>query len=460
MEEKKVQISPTPINTRAFHAKPGESPGSFRPVIRSPAADKITMSCDEIAQVYTPESILETFKTKDPSKVEPLCHQITAIIQDHQSFHYKIVSNEEVVNAIVDFVPRVNSPQFMTAFTMLILSLLDHDDPVLIDASILFPLRDMLQTYPEQLLVFFREIPSTSVYARNAMVCTGIVSDIISYTAENNSIEGAYAINSLFSCNETIENEDLEPLLPEIVSLLSMTNEKALYYIIFAIINILRQNHDFVSTFYDLKIHDYIVKLLPIPDLTHICIYLIGNVSICEKAGIQHLIRTGTVQKLLDICREKKITSGPYWALSNCFESAPSAVIPLIPVDFLKFTTDAFEEIDDKKFKKDCAYFLATILLFSPHEKLTLLVSKEITSKIIQMLCSESETLVIRLLDAIGRVLFVGMTNEKMTFIIHEICSSPELSKHLENLSVSSNVSILNKAKTLICELEKKRQEL
>ena len=460
MEDKKIQFIPKPINTRAFHANPGESPGSFRPAVRSPAADKITMSSDEILQVYTPESILEAFKSKDPKRVEPLCHQITAILQDHNSFHTKIIQNEEIINAIVDFVPCVNSPQFMTAFTMFILSLIDHDDPVLIDAAILFPLRDMLNTYPQQLLIFFREVPSVSVYARNAMVCTGILGDIISYTAENNSIEGAYAIYSLFKCQETMENEDLEPFLPSIISLLSMSNEKALYYIIFAIINILRQNHDFVSMFYDLKIHDYIVKLLPIPNLTHICIYLIGNVSICEKVGINHLIRTGTVQKLLDICQENKMASGPFWALSNCFESAPSYVIPLIPVEFIKYTTTTFESANDKVTKNDCAFFLATVLLYSPHEKLIPLVNQDVLSIIIQMIYSDKDSLVIRCIDSIGRMLFVGMTSNKMTFIVQMICSSQELSQILNKLTKSSNASILNKSKTLICEMEKVRNQI
>ena len=154
------------------------------------------------------------------------------------------------------------------------------------------------------------------------------------------------------------------------------------------------------------------------------------------------------------------MASGPFWALSNCFESAPSAVIPLIPVEFLKFSTNAFDTTTDKDTKNDCAYFLATVMLFSPHEKIPLLVSQEILSKIIQMLGSKKDSLVIRCIDAIGRVLFIGMTNDKMTYIVQMICSSPELSQHLEKLSGSSNASILNKAKALICEMEKTRKQL
>lgn len=449
------------INTRKFSAHPGEYPLVFRPVIRSPSVDKIDISTPDMLKLYAPEKLITIFKSDDKRQIEQLCHDLCALLQSHETLHNVIVENDELVQTIVDFAPSIDTSEFMAVYTMLILLLLEQDDPTMIDAGILFSLRESLLTYPTQLLIFYNEIPPVSVYARNAMVCTGILADIIQYTKDNNSVEGARAIQTVFRCEERITNDDLEPLLPSIVSLLSMTNEKAVYYIVITIINILRQNHDFVSTFYDLKIHDYICNLLPIQSLTRCCVYMIGNLSICERAGIAHLIRTGTVQKLLELAStNKEVASGAFWALSNCVESSPGTVLPLIPVEFLKTTIDTYDTSEDKSTIKDCAFFLATLILFSPHEKFHIIVSDEILSRIIKTLHSDSDPLVIRCIDALARVLFVGITNDKMKYLIQMICSSEELSEHMNRLCAAPNSIISKKAKTMSSEIEKKKQEL
>ncbi|OHS99366.1 hypothetical protein TRFO_34175 [Tritrichomonas foetus] len=455
------------LPTRKFHSKPAEDPYVFQPVVRSLLTDKIEISTTYLQTKFSEEHILDTFISNDPSKIDQICKNLTALLQNHESHQTTILNNENIVEAINNSITCINNANLVTSFSMFILSLLENDNTVMVDSGILFGMRDLINNYPDQILNFYHEVPLVSTYARDAIICNGIISDIIDkikneqYTTNDTCVKSAHTLLSLFSCSEPIANNVIEPFLPEIIHLLNIGNEKALYYIIHTVINIVRKNHDFVSDIYELKIHEYAAKILPIKSLTRICVHMIVNLGVCETMGIAHLMNAGVIQSLIDLTKNHEVAPSSYWALSNCTESAPSIIIPFIPVELLSDTLALLNSQNiDEITKKECVYFLGTLLLYSPIEKFHIIVSNEILEQIITMLSSSNDSLVCRCLDALGRVLFVGITNEKKKYVISMICSSPELSSHMERISSSDNTILSNKAKTFMSEADKKKKEL
>ena len=70
------------------------------------------------------------------------------------------------------------------------------------------------------------------------------------------------------------------------------------------------------------------------------------------------------------------------------------------------------------------------------------------------------ENILVRCIDAIGRILFVGITNEKMRYLVKLIIESDELTSNISALQAHPSNVIRNKVNTLISEIDNKKKEL
>ncbi|OHS98777.1 hypothetical protein TRFO_01820 [Tritrichomonas foetus] len=452
-------------NLREFHAFPGESP-TFRSPILSQETIDLVISKEEAEKDCSTKLLLAVFRSKDPKQIEITCRKLTSVLTQYDHFFEKIVSSEDLISSIVEIPSIINSEKFATSYFSFLLSLLHNENPVLIDAGIIFNVRELMETYPQALFSFYTEIPSISVYARNAMVCGGIISDVVEFAKkqEQHCVECAHVLYSIFKCPEPVSSDDLEVMLPEITSLLfSLKNEDAVYYVVHAIVVFI--NINLVTALFDLNVHKFIADSLSIPRLTRVCVCLTGNMAVCDTSEIQLFIQVGVIQKLLEIAfQDCAAAADSYWALSNCLESAPKLMIPEIPLSFLTQTLERLRDVNiNENVRKDAVYFFATLMLYSPQLKFHIVVSKEILTNVIHMLHHHSQVpknVLIRYIDSIGRVLFVGLTNEKMRYIIQLIIESNELVEILHVLAQDKSKVIGNKAKTLICEIDVKKKEL
>ena len=447
-------------NLREFRAFPGESPTS--PLVsRTQNIEQAMISRQEANEKYPLSDVTSLFLRKNADEISKACDELSAILKQYEDYQKVLLSSEEFVSAVIDASDCVKDEKTATSYLTFILTLIAREDPTFIDAGILFAVRDLLEPLPRPILTFYNEIPSISVYARNAMICSGILSDVIQHAKKANSLECAHVISSMFKISEPVSTDDLEQLIPEIASLLfDLKNVDALYYIAHAIVDFI--NINLVTALFNENVQVFIKDYLEVPQLTRICVVLVGNMAICDTSEIEILIKDEIIDMLIKIASsDSQAAADAYWALSNCLESAPKLLIPIIPLEFLNGTVERVNKIEINNVKKDAIFFLATLILFSPQSKFHIVVSKEILATVLTMLKLEvPENILVRCIDAIGRILFVGITNEKMRYLVKLIIESDELTSNISALQAHPSNVIRNKVNTLISEIDNKKKEL
>jgi hypothetical protein len=153
------------------------------------------------------------------------------------------------------------------------------------------------------------------------------------------------------------------------------------------------------------------------------------------------------------------MTSLVFWVLSNCIQSAPGLVIPLLGRDLLDLTMDLFEK-GDGTVRSDAIIFCASLLLFCPHKWISEVISEKMLGFVIQGLDGNASATTVWCLNAIGRVFFLGLTGEGMTSSAGFVLRSEKLMEYLSPLQNQSDIVILNKVKTLRSEIESWKDEV
>jgi hypothetical protein len=336
--------------------------------------------------------------------------------------------------------------------------LVDVDDTTIIDLGILQTIHEHLPRYGPEVLGFYYQLTGLSDYARNAVACTGILSDVVKLCGltddEELQVLSAQLIFTVFRQDDPIPEEDLG--LPDLVALLKLPNRRAVFFILSALVEIVVATRgELVSELYTQGVHEFIAETIADAQLRAPSLCLAGNMGICDPAELKLLSDCGVIAAVIGCAEERDCLSSVLWGLSNCIRSDPELMCPRIPETLV----DTALALGGTVQFADAAVFLATLLLFCPLRYVSRLAKPRSVAFLVKGLGREVPAVTVRVLNALGRVLFLGLTNEQMKFTVPIIQEAIGENDVLNALSAGTEKVIANKASILREEISRSGEE-
>jgi hypothetical protein len=161
------------------------------------------------------------------------------------------------------------------------------------------------------------------------------------------------------------------------------------------------QHSALVHTLYDAGMFQRIVALLDTVDLISPTLRLIGNLSVAQPFQLRAMLDAGLVPKLFTLL-ETEHAADVFWVLSNLLETLSALILPHIDGEFV---ARLLEIIDTSGYdiQKESAFFLSTVILFSPESELPRFGVQPIVEALIGMIGCGVEKVVLRCLDTIAK---------------------------------------------------------
>lgn len=448
----------TYVKLRRLTPKPTE----FSHMPRPRSNHKIYISAEKASEEFVPANVIKKLTSSSPSELENFCLTWCTNVED--SAIRTFLETEGAIDIVNEATASINSETLMTAFCQFVRTLIEVNDTDMVDSGILMKLEDFLDKFPIETLFFFIQMPRVSVYARDAMVCQGVLGDVIALALKTDNpevrISCSQVLHSAFACDERIAYEDVD--LDDILKMLVLTEAEALYFVLLTLVEIVSVELSAVSDLYAHDVHTFLAKNISKEHLTGPCLCLAGNMATCEASEMAKLIESGVVREMIKQLQsaDEEDLCFVLWGLANGVQSSPEMMIPVLEEAKFVEATMALYEKGSPAVRKDDVLFIATVFLFSPAEYIATHVTKDAADLLAGTLGCGKTNLVVRCLDAIARVLFLGYTNEKMKYTIDVALSSEILAKEVAALAESSTKPIvLNKSRILLAELDKLKEE-
>lgn len=292
-------------------------------------------------------------------------------------------------------------------------------------------------------------ISEASGYARDSVLCLGLHSFVIDIAkaelSEQITIKACEALNKVFSNNQSIDTNTLTSCIQPVSTLLYLNNVQAVYIVLSCFISMTNKMPALVFNMFDLDLFPLIVGFLNNQELIGVALPLIGNMSVGHLTHIKTLLECNLFDLLMQLI-DTEFTADVYWVLSNILESVPHLVFGLFQHTFVQQTVE-ISLSSSFEVKKEAAFFIATLLLFTESEDLQYFENEELIDLLIEMLGCSSNLIVLRCLDALIRLtyIFENDGNELLS-----ILQSRDLEQILTNLISQKSVIIKDRADFLL----------
>jgi hypothetical protein len=178
---------------------------------------------------------------------------------------------------------------------------------------------------------------------------------------------------------------------------------------------------------------------------------LIGNLSVGHAAHIHTLLECHLFNILMDLIGSEH-TADVFWVLSNLVESVPHLTLPFFTPDFFNQTV-AMAEDSSHEIKRECGFFLATLVLFTEVSDLRHFMNAQVLDLMIELLGCSIGLIILRCLDALltfARVLEVGGASADMIALL----TGSDLGEALNRLLENDSLLIRERAEFLLNQLE------
>jgi hypothetical protein len=126
---------------------------------------------------FTIDSTIALLHSSPPVDFGPLYYWIVS--ESAELIVRSFLKSEELLDALNSAVAKVANREQFWYLSHIVLHLVDLDDTTIIDLGILLTFHEHLSGYESDLLGFYCELAGLSVYARNALACTGILADVV-----------------------------------------------------------------------------------------------------------------------------------------------------------------------------------------------------------------------------------------------------------------------------------------
>jgi hypothetical protein len=254
--------------------------------------------------------------------------------------------------------------------------------------------------------------------------------------------------------DDPIPEEDLG--LAALVGLLRLPNPRAVFFILSALGEIVVVTRgEIVSELYNQRVHEFVAGAIADSQLRQPSLCLAGNLGICDPPELRLLSECGVIAAVLGCADQPDCLSCVLWALSNYIRSDPELMCPLIP----EALVDTALGLEGTAQFGDAAIFLATLLLYCPLQYISKLVTPQSIAFLVQGLGKEFPAVTVRVLDALGRVLFLGLTNDEMKFTVPIIREALKETDVLLGLMNVGEKAVANKASILGEEIRRSAEE-
>jgi hypothetical protein len=321
----------------------------------------------------------------------------------------------------------VHSPGFLDVFNAalaaprppeLVLRLLDATLAMLpslgdlvsgfVDGGVFFALVDFLAS-PDGAVVTaairtLRALCEHSSYARDSALCLEVHTILVelAINTASRADDCCAALLVIFSNPEPIEAAVLIPAIDPLFRLLAVNSHQAVATVFDCFVAMTNQHSALVHPLYDLGMFPLVVNLLDDPNLVSPALRLIGNLSVAQPVQLRTMLDAGLVPKLIREV-ESDHAADVFWVLSNLLEAASLLILPLIEEAFVK---RVFEIIESRSYdiQKESAFFLSTLILFSPDSELPRFVVPHVIDVLVSMIGCGVEKVVLRCIDTVGKL--------------------------------------------------------
>lgn len=395
--------------------------------------------------IISKENINHVLYSDNINTLKQFNFEIRSLLEKHPTILDEISKDQEIVDDCIKAISLVTTGDGVETYCKCIYPFFKRNTVGFIDGGLLFNLRERLSVFPFRILDFIEVIPVLSGYARDAMISLGIIDDIIDFFLASNSpteqVACAKVLMAQFTIPDPFQVEQIKPLIPKIVSMLSCNNIEALNLVYQTLSEINGRHQLFTADFLDLGVHEYLSKHIDDPKLVASCFTLAGNMSICEPEDIKKMVDCGLIDKYMKMTDEHPIDTN--WCLSNCFESSPKELF-LILKDFIP-----------KQIKKNTPQttgFVATVLLFATSINLPFVLQEGGLQNVLSRCDSTDDDLVAKCLDAIARILILSHTKPAIGELVKGIIVLPEYVAKINVTKEQSTDTLVKEVATQILE--------
>ena len=371
-------------------------------------------------QLVSKDYILEVLKSQDINTIRKYNSDIRHFLKDDPNFINGSANDEDIVETFINAFGDVTTAEGLNVYCTLIYPFFKRNTVAFIDNGLLFNLRDKLNVFPQQVLDFYEIIPVLSGYARDAMVSLGIIDDVIDYfknaKTSNERVSAAKVLKSQFTIPDPFQVQEIRSLIPKIASLLECGDNAAIVLLLKTLSEINGRDQIFTDDFMELGIHTFLAKHITDKELTEACFTLAGNMSICDTDSILKMIDCGLIGDVISLVDVYPIDV--FWCLSNCFESSPESMLPLV--------TDLIPKSLEMHDLPDAACFVATVLLFASSKKIKGIIDFGVLPMVIEGTGCSDIDISGRCLDSLLRLLILSNSNPTLLEVVPIIAKEKE----------------------------------
>ena len=381
----------------------------------------------EQAQEFTVENCLENFDSSDSSKIVNFANRVCENVEQFQRQIQAIIQCQQVQEVVSGLLQNGSQNYTVTllSFVQSCFPLVSQGDEDFIDSGLICALADLLSEENsetiEETVKTIGVISQNSCYARDACICVGIHTMLIELCEKvrgtNLATQICSALHDIFGNPEAIDSEIIRDATPPIVGLIEGQTDETIQYILAILADLSSKLPSVVFTLFNLGMYEVICDYLQNPALTTPSLALVGNMAVAQPTQIRTLLDHGLISILVELAKNESYASDVFWVFSNLVESLPQIAFETFDEPFLDAVLSAAEEASFDA-KRECAFFLATIIVFCGLDKVTHLYDQRVISLFSEVLGCGVQCISLRIIEAlIAFLIFAQRENQRDEYI-------------------------------------------
>lgn len=399
--------------------------------------------------VLLPSNAVIYLNTKDKPKILELTDSILSAAQGQTKLLFDLANSKEfaesLTNALVELDENFSVLILQTIGAMYPISPSMHE--LYIDAGLSIYLIDLISSSSSEIVLatvqLIAILSDTSSYARDAVLCNGLLLDLIKIASTQNdphlTTSSCLALKIVFSSGN-IDSDTISSCIKQMASLLYLENVNSVQYILQCFVSITNTMPAVIFDLFDLGLFPKILDMLRNPHLLSYALPLIGNLSISHVNHVKCLLDEGLFPILCNLI-DSDYTADVFWVFSNLIESIPHVMMSLFDINFIhttiQITANASYDV-----KKEVVFFISTLILFSESNGIAGFIIPEVIEAIIEMLRCAVNMIVLRCLDVLFRFgLYIQSSHTED--IYSEYFHNEELQESLLELAEQESSSII-----------------
>lgn len=441
-------------NARTLTVRPVTRP-SIAAILNKKTGGRGGIGMPPATPEITIEKVIETLNSDNQADIKQTLGLIT------NGKHPKIASSQELPIALMNLIER-NLSEDVSCSALAAIGVLSPQMPeILIDGNGGVTLIDILndtlvsenQTIKETAIRVCGAVAEASVYARDAILCTGVFDQLcdIAGNSETEMEENACeAISKVFTKPEEIEKEILVNVVSLLQPLLQLKSITSLSFVLTAFTSISCEMAAQIFEYHQIGLYTKAVHWLKEPELTPVCLKLIGNVSNGKLSHIEEMMEEGMFGELMSLI-ETEYTADVLWIFSNLAESATVLMKDLFTEEFINRVIE-FAQNSGFDVKREASFFIASYILYIDPAISTKCIRPETIEILVEMMGNGVPLLIVRAIDSIVKVLRSEPDGVVAPDAIAAITGSKELNEKLDTL-LGSDVPMVTDAAAYLIDL-------